>query len=192
MRSAALLAATRALTGCGGGGPLTAEEYRSRANEICAEANADLLALEPPDSLESMRDFVDEANPIAEDATEKLDKLEPPREHAAAHDRWVEENRRVTQLLGELANDDLSGVAREFDHARRRATVTARDDLGLEDCGPQAWLLPGGRRRLDAGRAAGEGGISRRQQRQVGVRLSLAPDAVGAEVTQPEWHARER
>jgi len=141
MRSAAPLALVVALAGCGGddgGKRLTAAEYRSQADAICAKANEDLRELEPPDSLGAMRSFVDEARPIAEGAVDDLDDLEPPQQLEPAHERWIQQNRHMVELLDDLKNQGLPGVAskaREFDRAAKTANDTARDDLGLDDCG---------------------------------------------------------
>lgn len=143
MRKAALLAATLALAGCGGGDDggdrLSADEYRTQANAICAEANEDLRDLEPPDSLESMRDFVDEAEPIAEDATVKLEDLEPPEDLEATHERWIAQNRRMITLLEELTDaqnlPSAATKAREFDQVSKETNELAQNELGLDACG---------------------------------------------------------
>ena len=144
MRSATILVVAVALGGCGGGGDggrLSDDEYRRRADAICAQANADLRALEPPGSLEAMKDFVDEAKPIAQRAVDELDELGPPADLGAAHDRWVQQNRRVVVLLGKVADaqnlPDAASNAREFDRVTKETNETARDDLGLDACGPE-------------------------------------------------------
>jgi hypothetical protein len=144
LRSAAILVVAVALGGCGGGGDggrLSDDEYRRRADAICAQANADLRALEPPGSLEAMKDFVDQAKPIAQGAVDRFDELEPPADLEAAHDRWVQQNRRVVVLLGKVADaqnlPDAASNAREFDRVTKETNETARDDLGLDDCGPE-------------------------------------------------------
>jgi hypothetical protein len=145
MRSAAaLLAVSAALAGCGGGDSdgnrLSSAEYRRQADAICAKANADLRALEPPDSLAAMKDFVDDAKPIAQRAVDDLDELEPPQQLEQAHERWVEQNRHIVELLDELTEQQLPGVAskaREFDRVTKQTNETARDDLGLDECGAE-------------------------------------------------------
>src|SRR5215208_1237742 len=113
-RAAALLALTAALAGCGGGDDggkrLSAAQYRRQADAICARTNADLRALDTPDSLNAMKDFVDEAKPIAQSAVDDFAELQPPEDLETAHDRWVGQNRRVVELLDELTEQQLPGV----------------------------------------------------------------------------------
>lgn len=144
LRSPALLAAILVLAACGGDGGgdrLSAEEYRQQANEICAEANTDLRALQIPDSLDELDAFVADAKPIVDRALEDLDDLEPPQELDGDHDRWVDQNRRMAEALDDLTDASLpevSAKAQEFGRLNQEANESARDDLGLEDCGPES------------------------------------------------------
>jgi hypothetical protein len=144
--AAPILLVLLAAAGCGGGengdggGRLSASEYRQNADAVCKRADEDLRALPQPKSAAELDGFVDKVEPIVEGAVEDLDELSPPEDLEAAHDRWVSQNREVLTALEELRNASPATIrqkATEFAELSDRATKTARDDLGLDECGPE-------------------------------------------------------
>jgi hypothetical protein len=143
--AAPILLLCLAAAGCGGGGGgggdrLSAAEYREQADAICKQADEDLRALPQPKSAAELNDFVDKVEPIVNGAVDDLDDLNPPEDLEQAHDRWVNQNRDVLNALDDLRNASATTIrqrATEFANLSDRATKTARDDLGLDECGPE-------------------------------------------------------
>jgi hypothetical protein len=137
--TAALLAA-----GCGGDGggeALSADEFRQEADRICAEFETKLDDVEPPNSPDDIRRFVEEAVPIIEDGTDQLNSLEPPSEFQDEWDRITEINEEnldtVRAVRDALENEDLEEATRLMEEAggnEKEADQLARD-IGLTKCG---------------------------------------------------------
>lgn len=127
-----------AASGCGGGGgQLSAAEYREQANAICAKANDDLRALPAPQSPDELTDYVDDARPIIEEAVSDLEDLEPPDELQRAADRWNDQNKRALDELEGLRNASLTEIqqkAGEFQQINDEANRIASEELGLQEC----------------------------------------------------------
>lgn len=142
MRRISLLAlVVAALGGCGGddGDALTAAEYRTQANAICAETQEQLddVELEGND----VAAYFDETIPIAEDRRDRLDDLQPPEELGEAHDRMVSS---LDDVIG--AAEDLKSAAESTDAEEIQAATArgaehqeslddAAEELGVDDCG---------------------------------------------------------
>ena len=127
--------------GCGGGGggdALSAEEYRTQADEICEKANEKLDALGEPESLEEFRNLIEESRPTVEGAVEDLRELEPPEDLQDAHERWINENEQLLETLDKLESvedeQELQRLGEQFSKENDQANATAREDLGLETC----------------------------------------------------------
>jgi hypothetical protein len=125
--------------GCGGGGDtLSAEEYRTQADEICGKANEKLDALGEPESLEEFRSLIEESRPTVEGAVEDLGELEPPEDLEDAHERWMAENEQLLETLDELESvedeQELQQLGERFTKENEQANQIAREDLGLETC----------------------------------------------------------
>ncbi len=144
--AAPILLVLFAAAGCGGGGGggggdrLSTADYREKADAICKRADEDLRALKQPKSAAELDNFVDDVEPIVSNAVDDLDDLNPPKKLESAHDRWVVQNKDVLDALQELRDASPATIrqkATQFAQLSDRATRTARDDLGLDECGPE-------------------------------------------------------
>jgi hypothetical protein len=148
-RAGATLAAAAALAtffaaGCGGdggNGELTAQEFRQQADAICAEFESKLDAVEQPSSPDDLKRFVDDAVPIIEEGTEKLNDLDPPEEFRDEWTRVVEINDENLEVIrnvqAALEDGDLEEAQRLLGEAggnEEEADRLARE-IGLTKCG---------------------------------------------------------
>lgn len=138
-RAVAALSLAVALAGCGGGSgkPLTASEYRAKADAICANANADLKAVPQPTSPGELDEFVDKAKPVVKNAIDDLEGLRPPSELRDAANRWNAQNEKALQGLDALKDAKLSEIqarAAEFAQINEDANRIAGEELGLKAC----------------------------------------------------------
>jgi hypothetical protein len=145
-----LAVATLSLTGAflaagcggdGGGGELSAEEFRQEADRICEEFEGKLNDVEPPTSPDDIQRFVNEAVPIIEDGTGQLNDLDPPSDFQDEWDRITEINEEnldtIRAVRDALENEDLTEAQRLMEDAggnEDEADELARD-LGLTKCG---------------------------------------------------------
>ena len=147
MRTAGRIAtaiALLALAACGGGDggdQLTADEFRQQADAICGEFEGRLDDLGTPESLDDLQGYVDDAVPILEEGTNRLDELQPPDELEEDWNRAMEINREqldnVRELQDAVADGDQARVAellQQSDEAREESNQLAAD-LGLTECG---------------------------------------------------------
>jgi hypothetical protein len=136
--------AVLALAACGGGDggdQLTADEFRQQADAICGEFEGRLDELGTPESLDDLQGYVDDAVPILEEGTNRLDELQPPDELEEDWNRAMEVNRdqldNVRELQDAVADGDQARVAellQQSDEAREESNQLAAD-LGLTECG---------------------------------------------------------
>jgi hypothetical protein len=146
-RTIALLAATVAMAGCGGGGGddrLTREEFVSQADAICEEYEAKLDALGTPQNPDELADFADRALPIAEDGRAELGELRPPEELEDTYDAWLAQGDRAIRIVEDLRDaaedgdvSEIQRIAREAETADAEANRLA-EQLGFEQCGAAA------------------------------------------------------
>jgi hypothetical protein len=150
MRARAALAvalAVPALAACGGGdsassgGRLTLEEYVAAADAICAEADAEIEALEDPASAQDAADYLPRAKEIAERQLERLRELVPPEEIEARIDEALDLLQQQIDLADELLDaiesedlDRFQELVDEGEAKNERADEIARE-IGLEECG---------------------------------------------------------
>jgi hypothetical protein len=147
MRTAGRIAAAvavLALAACGGGDDgdqLTADEFRQQADAIGGEFEGRLDELGTPESLDDLQGYVDDAVPIPEEGTNRLDELQPPDELEEDWNRAMEVNREqldnVREVQDAVADGDQARVAellQQSDEAREESNQLAAD-LGLTECG---------------------------------------------------------
>jgi hypothetical protein len=127
--------------GDGGGGELSAEEFRQQADAICAEFEAKLDAVERPASADDVERFVNEAVPIIEDGTRELNALDPPEEFEDEWTRVVEINEENLETIrgvqAAYEDGDLKEAQRLLQEAggnEEEADRLARE-IGLTKCG---------------------------------------------------------
>jgi hypothetical protein len=128
-----------ALAGCGGGGPLTHDEFVSQADEICADYNAKFEdALDPMSqgpTHEQINDALEEYARAYEDMAADVTDLEPPandRAIASYLDRLKRNARGFKEAAdkGELMSDETGTAA-------SNSLMKARDlaeKAGLREC----------------------------------------------------------
>jgi hypothetical protein len=131
------------LSGCGGndnGDRLSAEEFRTEANAICAEYNQKIADLGEPPSPEEIPGYVDRVIPVVEDGLAELRALNPPAELEEDYNTMLDEVAKAipaARALGEAAADQdvtaLQEAIAEGQRADEAADEIARR-LGLETC----------------------------------------------------------
>ena len=140
MRPILLVVAVLVLAGCGGGGGgrLSADEYRSKADSICADANAKLKNLGNPTTPGELRSLMKKARPTLKSAIDKLEALEPPKDLQSKADKWNSKNDRLLEKYDELSKEknliQLQQKAQELARLNDEANTYARTQLGLTDC----------------------------------------------------------
>jgi hypothetical protein len=131
------------LSGCGGdedGDRLSAEEFRTQANAICAEYNQTIADLGEPPSPEEIPGYVDRVIPVVEDGLAELRALNPPAELEEDYNTMLDEVAKAipaARALGEAAADQdvtaLQEAIEEGQRADEAADQIARR-LGLDRC----------------------------------------------------------
>ena len=140
MRRALVVVAVLALAGCGGGGGgrLSADDYRSKADAICADANKKLNNLGNPSTPGELRSLMRKARPTLKNAIDDLEALEPPASLESKVDEWNSKNDRLLQMYDELSKEKnlvkLQRKAEELGRLNDEANRYARTQLGLTDC----------------------------------------------------------
>src|SRR5688500_20365791 len=77
----AVVGAAAAIAGCGGGDDssgLSADEFRTQADAICADADTRIDALDEPNANDQVLGFLQSGLTIQREQIEKLKALEPP------------------------------------------------------------------------------------------------------------------
>ncbi len=140
----AALGAVALIAGCGGGSDsLSAEEFRTQADAICADYNsqADQLAepTQPSEFLASLKEIV----PLQASQLDKLKELEPPSELSGTFDEALALLDRQAGVLdtaverlegGEDPEAVLNDIATEAGSIGDEADAKA-EELGLKVCG---------------------------------------------------------
>ena len=131
-----------AASGCGGSdeGRLSDEEFRDRANQICADLGRDFDAIEEPESLVDFSAAITESRRILKGALDQLRDLEPPEELQADYDRFLgtgDETLDHFDAIKRAADEgDVAAVERIFaesEETDEESDAIARD-LGLDAC----------------------------------------------------------
>ena len=138
-------------TGCGGddegnaaseAGPLTAAEYRKQGNALCEEAIRDAERIPVPSADEEIADYLEQLFDSSEGVTDDFEKLDPPEELSADHEKAVELNRETESKF-----DAIVDRVRRSDSPRTAALRELRElapeiergealneKLGLDEC----------------------------------------------------------
>jgi hypothetical protein len=121
---------------CGGGGSLTAQEYREKGNRICREADREARRL----ARGSLRTQVENIADAADRSRARFERLKPPDELRDDHDEAVRNAREALHLFREAERnferdgaDALLNVIEEIGRVVRKGDVVARR-LGLAAC----------------------------------------------------------
>lgn len=140
----AALGALALISGCGGGSDsLTADEFRSQADSICADFNRKSDALAAPTSAAGIGPFLVEGLKIQKEQFSKLEALTPPSELSGTYDEALALLRKQLTTITE-ASDRVSGgedatavvteLTSEVDSLNEQADAKAKE-LGLTVCG---------------------------------------------------------
>jgi hypothetical protein len=138
----AVLAASAAVAGCGGGGAMSATDYRKAASKICDDANRRAAAVGRPRNIAGLRGYLDRTLAIVQDDTDRLRALHPPDNLKSGHEAALKAQdaavQRLRALLHELETSKppvtelraaLAEVQRRSDEADRRFRA-----IGLQHC----------------------------------------------------------
>ncbi len=140
------VAATALIAGCGGGGDsdtLSADEFRSQADAICADANRELDAIAEPTSADQFVGYIRSALPIQQGQLDKLKALKPPEDLQAGFDTGVTAiEAQISAIQGAAdrieAGEDATAVVTEVNpqiEALNEQSDAAAQSLGLTVCG---------------------------------------------------------
>jgi hypothetical protein len=145
----AVLGAAAAIAGCGGGdddsGALSAEEFRSQADAICADANTRLDALDEPTGADQVLGFLQSGLTVQKEQLEKLKALQPPDDLAGTFNEATDLLDQQTAAIqgaadriagGEDAETVIGEVDSKIDSINEQADAKAKE-LGLEVCGTE-------------------------------------------------------
>jgi hypothetical protein len=143
-RVASIAAAVALTASCGGdeGAPLSAEEFRDRAEAICREIEE--TDVRPPSDVSDIDRYADEFTAVIEASASDMHELEPPEEF---QDRWQEYLALVDDAVSRLqeVTDEIEGASPEeitrlgrqfgadFEELTRRGHAIERE-LGLDEC----------------------------------------------------------
>lgn len=140
----AAIGAAVLIAGCGGGSDsLSAEEFRSQADDICADFERQIDALAEPTSADQVLTFLRAGLPIQEAQLDRLRALDPPDELQDDFDEAIELSERQIAAIdaaadriegGEDPEAVISEVSDDIESLGDQADAKARD-LGLTVCG---------------------------------------------------------
>lgn len=139
-RLALTLTCAVVLAACGGGGGLSAEEYRSQGNAACDRYEEDVQALPQPESIEDVPAYAEGAQQRLDTLIDDLEALEPPSELRDQHDQLIVLGRESVEEIGKLKAAGESGQQSEIEAVLQSAgELDDRSDaiateLGLTQC----------------------------------------------------------
>jgi protein-tyrosine-phosphatase len=125
----------------GQSGPLTKEEYITRADEICEETEHRIQALEPPSTTNDLDDYADAIGEISDEGIGELRALRPPPEDAETIRRLIGNIERSVELLPEYARAAQSQDAARFRQVEAQLQEIADESVllareyGFQQCG---------------------------------------------------------
>ena len=144
MRLRVLLVLTVALTGCGGGGGLSTDDYRAEARKICRDADRDSESVQEPTRATNAAivDYFEQLLATNEKSTERFKALDPPEDLEKAHDAAVKANEEgATEVRRLIADLEDGGDARQILtaaqprlQALQRTSDEAAGKLGVREC----------------------------------------------------------
>jgi hypothetical protein len=143
-RVASTAAAIALTASCGGdeGAPLSADEFRDRAEAICREIEE--TDVRPPSDASDVDRYADESSAVLEASASEMHELEPPEEF---QERWQEYLELLDGAVSRFRefSDDLEGAGPEeitrladqlgadFEEVESRGHEIERE-LGLDEC----------------------------------------------------------
>jgi hypothetical protein len=143
-RVASIAAAVALTASCGGdeGAPLSAEEFRDRAEAICREIEE--TDVRPPSDVSDIDRYADEFTAVIEASASDMHELEPPaefqdrwQEYLALVDDGVSRFQEVTDEIEGASPEEITRLGRQFgagfEELVRRGHAIERE-LGLDEC----------------------------------------------------------
>lgn len=140
MRRMALLACAGAIAiaGCGGGGGMSAKDYRAKANAICTSIRAQRDRLPPASNLDELKAIARSTIAINTDALRKFKALDPPDELKAPNSVIVTRLNETLQLQQKALSTDPRSKAMQTINVRagqaHQALVAAAQQAKLPAC----------------------------------------------------------
>lgn len=140
MSRAALLACVGAtvVAGCGGGGGMSAKDYRAKANAICTSIRAQRDRLPPASNLDELKAVARSTIAINTDALRKFKALDPPDELKAPNSVIVTRLNETLQLQQKALGTDPRSKAMQAINVRagraHQAMVAAAQQAKLSAC----------------------------------------------------------
>lgn len=144
----AVVGAVAAIAGCGGGGSdgaLSADEFRSQADAICADANARLQALDEPTGNDQVLGFLQSGLSVQKGQLDELKALKPPSDLSGTYgeamdllDQQTSEIQGAADRIsaGEDPETVIQEVSPKLDSISKEADAKAKE-LGLTVCGTE-------------------------------------------------------
>jgi hypothetical protein len=128
-----MLALAALLAGCGGGDALTAKEFRSRANDLCTEADKDTEALgeglSDASSEKDLTEAIDGLVARSEKLNKDIDALDAPESLSDDVDAMLASVRAALKKLDDATVSELNSMEDPFTEANAKAKA-----LGLDAC----------------------------------------------------------
>ena len=130
--------------GCGGGGGLSKEEYRTQADAICARYSDALEKVQDEivraESPEEQTKAIDRGVATVKKGIAELRDLDAPDDLDEDVDRWLDLNDENVENLEDLRDAVKEGDAEQAQEAAERGQETERKsdevarEIGLDDC----------------------------------------------------------
>lgn len=143
----AAIGAVALIAGCGGDSDssLSAEDFRTQADAICADTDRQIDALSEPSSADQVLTFLRAGLPIQQEQLDRLRELDPPDDLQDRYDEALGLLEQQTEAIdaaadrieaGEEPTAVLTEVNGDIEDLRGQAQSAARD-LGLTVCGQE-------------------------------------------------------
>ena len=137
--------AAAALVACGSE-TLSAEEFRQRADEICAEGERQIDEVgkeftprlesdDPAEQQAALEEFTTEAVGLSRDGLNDLRVLAPPDELTSDVDAWLDAFETSVERLEQLDGEELAELVTSDEEDPFADANRLADDLGLDECG---------------------------------------------------------
>lgn len=147
----AAVAGAVALAGCGGSGTLSADEFRSQADAICADSNAQVAKVQDPASAAAFPSYLRALLPLQQSQLTKLEALKPPKElqdtYAEALDLLKQQGAALSAASDRMESGEnpeavVKDVSDDVQAIQTQADAKAKE-LGLTVCGTESTEAPG-------------------------------------------------
>lgn len=144
--------ATLVGAGCGGDDGLSAEDYRTQANEICTDTSERTMAIDPPESPMELGPFLEEVLQVGNDFQDEFEGLDPPGEFENDHEELVvlgqEQVETFESLIDEIEQSDdpastFTEQIPELNDQLKESNELVDEIGGIEECESEPIPVPG-------------------------------------------------